>query len=255
MQLVWGVLTVLGLFSLAAPVVADTYTPHTDTYDYLVKFRSGYSEEDVQSFFHQLTRYCEIHECSAEVKQRFRLLQGAVLSLSPEKHVQRWIRERAEVDKFEVDSKITLAVESMKNTSTNFWHLDRIDQQENAELDGSYSFTYTGKGIMVYVVDSGIRPTHGTFVDARVVVSSGANSRSEFLDADEFDEDRVLLKDFVGDGYNDCNGHGTHVAGTVGGRVAGVAKEVNLVAVRIFGCEGEASTTILVTGMLYVFPV
>eukprot|EP01138_Halocafeteria_seosinensis_P003091 gb/GECG01003159.1/.p1 GENE.gb/GECG01003159.1/~~gb/GECG01003159.1/.p1 ORF type:complete len:618 (+),score=79.29 gb/GECG01003159.1/:1-1854(+) len=230
MQLVWGVLTVLGLFSLAAPVVADTYTPHTDTYDYLVKFRSGYSEEDVQSFFHQLTRYCEIHECSAEVKQRFhRLLQGAVLSLSPEKHVQRWIRERAEVDKFEVDSKITLAVESMKNTitqSTSFWHLDRIDQQENAELDGSYSFTYTGKGITVYVVDSGIRPTH-----------------------DEFDEERVLLKDFVGDGYNDCNGHGTHVAGTVGGRVAGVAKEVNLVAVRIFGCEGEASTTTLVTAL------
>eukprot|EP01138_Halocafeteria_seosinensis_P003084 gb/GECG01003152.1/.p1 GENE.gb/GECG01003152.1/~~gb/GECG01003152.1/.p1 ORF type:complete len:1382 (+),score=150.21 gb/GECG01003152.1/:1-4146(+) len=232
MQLLTGVTVVLGV--VTTTVMADGYQTSTqDTHDYLVKFRSEYSEEDFQSFFHQLTRYCEAYDCSARVKQRFhRLLDGGVLTLSSEDHLQQWIQERVEVDKFEADSTISLVFEDVNNVtteSTEYWNLDRIDQRQS-ELDGFYSYTFNGEGINAYIIDSGIRLTHH-----------------------EFDRERTRLVDFIDDGNDDCNGHGTHVAGTVGGRTVGVAKGVNLVAVRVFPCEGETTLSILLNGLVWTF--
>lgn len=99
------------------------------------------------------------------------------------------------------------------------WNLDRIDQA-SARLDGRYSYWPTaGAGVHAYVIDSGIRATHTDFGGR---VSGGVT----FVDD--------------GNGTGDCLGHGTHVAGSLGGAAYGVAKSVALVPVRIFNCAGDA---------------
>jgi subtilisin family serine protease len=107
--------------------------------------------------------------------------------------------------------------------------LDRIDQRA-LPLNAQYNFTPTGAGVTVYVIDTGIRTTHTTFGGRAVW---GTNT--------------------TGDGNNtDCNGHGTHVSGTIGGSQYGVAKGVRLVAVKVLTCSGSGSTTGVVNGINFV---
>ncbi len=101
------------------------------------------------------------------------------------------------------------------------WGLDRIDQR-TAAVDGSYTYDSTGAGVTVFVVDSGIRSSHTDF-GGRVV------SGHDFVDGDA--------------DASDCNGHGTHVAGTIGGAVHGVSKQVRLVSLRVWGCDGRGWMT------------
>ncbi len=110
------------------------------------------------------------------------------------------------------------------------WGLDRIDQP-SLPLSNSYTYTSTGAGVTAYVIDSGIRFSHN-----------------------EFGGRAVRGADFVGDGQNggDCNGHGTHVAGTIGGSTYGVAKDVTLVSVRVFGCSGGSSWETIIAGIDWV---
>ena len=110
------------------------------------------------------------------------------------------------------------------------WGLDRIDQRDRP-LNGTYIYNYTGSGVRAYIIDTGIRTSHTQF-GGRAAVSA----------------------DFVGDGRNgqDCNGHGTHVAGTVGGSTYGVAKSVSLRAVRVLNCSGSGSTSGVIAGVNWV---
>ena len=110
------------------------------------------------------------------------------------------------------------------------WGLDRVDQRV-LPLDSTFSYHGGGAGVTAYVLDTGIRPTHVEFGGR---ASVGA--------------------DFVGDGRNgiDCQGHGTHVAGTVGGATYGVAKAVRLVAVRVLGCDGQGTVSGVVAGVDWV---
>ncbi|MEV7623157.1 S8 family peptidase [Actinoplanes sp. NPDC089786] len=107
--------------------------------------------------------------------------------------------------------------------------LDRIDQR-NRPLDNSYTYPRDGAGVHAYIIDTGIRTTHQDF----------AGRASSGFDAVD------------GGAADDCNGHGTHVAGTVGGSAYGVAKGVDLVAVRVLNCEGSGTTAQVVAGIDWV---
>ncbi|HYU27244.1 MAG TPA: S8 family serine peptidase, partial [Thermoanaerobaculia bacterium] len=110
------------------------------------------------------------------------------------------------------------------------WGLDRIDQR-NLPLDGNYTYATTASNVHAYIVDTGILISHTQF-GGRATVGV----------------------DEIGDGRNgiDCNGHGTHVSGTVGGSTYGVAKGVSLVAVRVLDCSGSGTNSGVIAGVNWV---
>jgi subtilisin family serine protease len=109
------------------------------------------------------------------------------------------------------------------------WGLDRTDQR-TLPLSSSFSYAATGSGVAAYVIDTGIEFAHTDFAGRAV-------SGYDAVD---------------GGSADDCNGHGTHVAGTVGGTAYGVAKNVRLVAVRVLGCTGSGTVAGLIAGIDWV---
>jgi subtilisin family serine protease len=110
------------------------------------------------------------------------------------------------------------------------WGIDRIDQR-SLPLSGTYTYTATGSGVKAYIIDTGIRYTHTQFGGRAIKgvdeVTSGGSA-------------------------SDCNGHGTHVSGTVGGSTYGVAKAVTPVSVRVLGCNGSGTTSGVIAGVDWV---
>lgn len=109
------------------------------------------------------------------------------------------------------------------------WGLDRIDQR--AGTNGTYNYTQTGAGVTAYVIDTGIEIGHDEF-------AKRATYGYDFYNGDEI--------------ADDCNGHGTHVAGTIGGTTYGVAKQVSLIAVQVFGCDGGSAWSTIIAGVDWV---
>ena len=110
------------------------------------------------------------------------------------------------------------------------WGLDRVDQR-SLPLNSTYTYDATGQGVRSYIIDTGILTSHSEF--------SGRTATGYSAISD-------------GRGTTDCNGHGTHVAGTVGGTRYGVAKETTLIPVRVLGCDGSGSNSGVIAGMDWV---
>jgi subtilisin family serine protease len=154
---------------------------------------------------------------------------GAVLNgfsaTLPDAAVER-LRTNPDVAFIEADQRFS--IDATQSPAT--WGLDRTDQR-NLPLNNSYTYDATGSGVTAYIIDTGIRSSHSQLGGR---VGAGYTAIND------------------GNGTNDCNGHGTHVAGTVGGSTYGVAKQVTLRPVRVLDCSGSGSTSGVIAGVDWV---
>ena len=153
-------------------------------------------------------------------------LKGFVATLSDA--ALAGVRNEPNVDYVEQDQVAT--INATENLPPGGWGLDRIDQVDRP-LDSLYQYSSTGKGVNAFIIDTGIRASHQDFA-GRVLPGYSA-----IADAN---------------GTNDCNGHGTHVAGTVGGTTWGVAKGVKLIPVRVLDCSGSGTYSGVIAGIDWV---
>ncbi len=161
----------------------------------------------------------------SEVVHSFHLtIMGGLMKLTKEQ--SEILAKDPRVAYIEKDQKI-----SLNNTQINpTWGLDRIDQ-ESLPLNQTYEFKSEASNVNVYVIDTGILTTHTDF-EGRA-----------FHGVDTVDSDRDAT---------DCNGHGTHVAGTIGGKRYGVAKKVKLYGIRVLDCVGSGTYSSVIAGVEWV---
>jgi subtilisin family serine protease len=152
------------------------------------------------------------------------VFKGLVAKMS-EKQVAT-LSKRSTVAAIEADA----AVEVFASESSATWGIDRIDQAQ-LPLSSTFDYTNTGAGVKAYVIDTGI---YGANVDFGSRVAAGYTAIAD------------------GKGTVDCNGHGTHVSGTIGGTSYGVAKEVTLVPVRVLDCSGSGTYSGVIAGIDWV---
>jgi subtilisin family serine protease len=138
------------------------------------------------------------------------------------------LRASARVAYVEPDRVVTTAATQAMDANGDPWGLDRIDQLA-LPLSRSYTYTRNGSGVTAYILDTGIVPSHGDF---------GGRA--------------AVAYDALGGNGIDCHGHGTHVAGTIGGTTYGVAKGVQLRGVRVLGCTGSGSTSGIINALSWL---
>ena len=216
----------VGLFVLAAACTCMLVAPRAGaeavTQRYIVVLKDGF----VPMLNAESRNLAVARSVGADVVTSYTsALQGFTADLPPALAEQ--LRRNPAVDFVEADA---IAMADAAQTAPLSWGLDRIDQR-TIPLDKSYGYDSTGKGVTAYVIDSGIRLTHRDF-------GGRAVSGYDFIDND--------------DDASDCRGHGTHVAGTLGGQRYGVAKEVKLVSVRVLGCDGTGSYSKIIAGIDWV---
>ncbi len=140
------------------------------------------------------------------------------------------LRRNPNVASVEVDQRVELFGGGSQPAPPAPWGLNRIDQRK-LPIDATYSWGTTGAGVNVYILDTGIRTTHMEFEGRAVGAFSSVKGKSS---------------------TDDCHGHGTHVAGTVGGRTYGVAKDAKLYAVRVLDCDGSGAYSGVIAGIDWV---
>lgn len=128
-------------------------------------------------------------------------------------------------------------IATIVETETNAtWGLDRVDQRA-LPLDATYTYNNSGTGVRAYIIDTGLRFDHSEFGPFDPALGGRAVSGFDAVD---------------GGSADDCHGHGTHVAGTVGGSTYGVAQEATLVGVRVLNCSGSGTWSGVIAGIDWV---
>jgi len=153
------------------------------------------------------------------VLKKFKTLNGMLIETeNPEA-----LKKREGVAYVEPNYKMHILADQANAT----WGLDRIDSRSG--LDGVYKYSGAGEGVNVYIVDTGIRGSHQEFTGR---MKQGFSA--------------------ISGGTDDCNGHGTHVAGTVAGTTYGIAKKASIYPVRVLDCDGSGSTSGVIEGVEWI---
>lgn len=224
---------VLTLSPFALPAIVDaatTTTSSTSTTSTLPPiFRNGDSPINGEKRY--IVRYADNETDEAEdneltknngrLKSRLsKVFNGAIADMTPAKAAQ--LRKSSKILWVEEDKGVATQTTVSPTPS---WGLDRIDQRTNTATN-SYSFATNGAGVSVYVIDTGIYTSHSQFTGRT----------------------RLGYDAFGGNGI-DCNGHGTHVAGTIAGSTYGVAPAASLISVRVLDCSGAGSVSGVIAGI------
>jgi hypothetical protein len=162
-----------------------------------------------------------------------RAIEGFTVTL-PEQVADRFIermQNHPRVDRIEIDEPVRVRNTMQTQSPTLSWGIDRSDANTSSRLNNSFAWSASGSGITAYIVDTGI--TSGTRFGSNQVLA-GFTSISD------------------GRGTTDCNGHGTHVAGTVASPGYGIAKGASLVPVRVLDCNGSGSLSTVIAGLDWV---
>jgi subtilisin family serine protease len=187
---------------------------------YIVVLKEGVDPRQLVSETGAQTRFVYTH-----------VLNGFAAELTPTQVAE--LRADPDVEYVEADAQVRLFTTQANPIS---WGLDRVDQR-NLPLSASFTYTSTGAGVNAYILDTGINLSHLDVVGRANYIPNGSNG------------------DFVGDGHGsaaDCQGHGSHVAGTVGGTYSGVAKGVTIWAGRVVNCSGGGTSSMVIAGMDWV---
>ena len=150
------------------------------------------------------------------------VLKGFAAQLSDAEVTQ--LRRDPDVAFIEQDQEVSLS--GIQNGAT--WGIDRIDRRTRP-LSGTYSYRTTASRVHVYIIDTGIMTSHSQF---------GGRASNVF--------------DALGADGADCHGHGTHIAGIIGGSAYGIAKGVRLHGVRVLNCSGSGTFSSVIAGMEWV---
>jgi subtilisin family serine protease len=187
--------------------------------DYIVTFR-----DDVTDVAAVAQSIAGLHNGALKHLYKSALKGFAVQNISPAAAAA--IASDPRVVRVEADQVMTAIATQTGAT----WGLDRVDQR-NLPLDNSYTYNNTGATVTAYIIDTGINFSH---IDFGGRASTGVDEIT------------------AGGTAADCNGHGTHVSGTVGGTTYGIAKDVKLVAVRVLNCSGSGTTSGVIAGIDWV---
>lgn len=197
---------------LACAAVPASAAPSQATARYVVALRPGVAVSGVAATYRASKSFTN----AASFTGSYTVTEAAKIKADP----------RIASISIDAKAKVTATTETLAP-----WNLDRVDQTTKV-LDKRFTYTSAGAGVTVYVLDTGIRATHNDF---------GGRVTAGF---DAFDPSA--------NGTTDCNGHGTHVAGTVGGYRYGVAKAVRLVPVRVFDCAGSGDWSQVLAGINWI---
>lgn len=200
----------------AAASTAATETQSAAPARYIVRYSAG---TDVSSAVRNL-RSRNIGVGRTFVKA----IRGAVVTATPAQAAE--LKGSASVAAVEPDAPVTAADTQLSAT----WGLDRVDQRA-LPLSGTYTSASSGAGVSAYVIDSGVLSAHAEFGGR---VAQGWTAVSDGL------------------GTGDCNGHGTHVAGTIAGKTYGVAKAATVIPVRVLDCSGSGFNSDVIAGLEWV---
>ena len=211
--------SIVALSVMLTPV-SVAHADHTQTTPYIVALRDGVSTQNFVSM--EISR-------GTDVIHAFTLAtSGFLANLTNEEYTA--LKKDTRVEYIEKDAAVRIGSDQSLQNDNGWrpqWGLDRIDQV-SAVLNDTYSYEYSGSGVDVYVIDSGINSSHTEFADR---VRPGYSAISD------------------GNGTEDCNGHGSHVSGIAGGTVYGVAKAVSVIPVRVTGCNGVGAVSTVLDGI------